>query len=150
MLDPTYPYYLANRPVAANTDLEVTNKYTGEVATRVALADPAAIDAGIAAADQATRAMRQMPAYARQDVLMHCVARLTERHEEMSKALCIEAGKPIKDARGEVTRLIDTFRIAAEEAVRIYGEVMPLDISCLLYTSPSPRDLSTSRMPSSA
>ena len=60
---------------------------------------------------------------------MHCVARFTERHEEMSKALCIEAGKPIKDARGEVTRLIDTFRIAAEEAVRIYGEVMPLDIS---------------------
>ena len=129
MLDPTYPYYLANRPVAANTDLEVTNKYTGEIATRVALADPAAIDAGIAAAEQATKAMRQMPAYARQDVLMHCVARFTERHEEMSKALCIEAGKPIKDARGEVTRLIDTFRIAAEEAVRIYGEVMPLDIS---------------------
>ena len=53
----------------------------------------------------------------------------TERHEELSRALCIEAGKPINDARGEVTRLIDTFRIAAEESVRIYGEVMPLDIS---------------------
>ena len=38
-------------------------------------------------------------------------------------ALCIEAGKPIHDARGEVTRLIDTFRIAAEESVRIDGEV---------------------------
>jgi acyl-CoA reductase-like NAD-dependent aldehyde dehydrogenase len=44
-------------------------------------------------------------------------------------ALCAEAGKPIKDARGEVARLIDTFRVAAEEAVRIYGEVLPLDIS---------------------
>ena len=129
MLQSSYPYYLANRPVAANTDLEVTNKFTGEVATKVALADPEAINEGIAAADKATRAMREMPAYARQDVLMHCVDRFTERHEEMSKALCIEAGKPIKDARGEVTRLIDTFRIAAEEAVRIYGEVMPLDIS---------------------
>ncbi len=129
MLQESYPYYLANKPVAANTDLIVTNKFTGEVATRVALADPAAIEAGIAAADAATKAMRNMPAYARQDVLMHCVARFTERHEELSKALCIEAGKPIKDARGEVTRLIDTFRIAAEESVRIYGEVMPLDIS---------------------
>ena len=38
-------------------------------------------------------------------------------------------GKPIKDARGEVTRLIDTFEIAAEEAVRLYGEYAPLDIS---------------------
>jgi acyl-CoA reductase-like NAD-dependent aldehyde dehydrogenase len=44
-------------------------------------------------------------------------------------ALCIEAGKPIRDSRGEVTRLIDTFRIAAEESVRIGGAVMPLDIS---------------------
>ena len=34
MLKPTYPYYLANKPVAANTDLEVTDKYTGKVATR--------------------------------------------------------------------------------------------------------------------
>jgi len=129
MLQKSYPYYLANKPVSANTDLVVTNKFTGEVATRVALADPAAIEAGIEAADAATKAMRNMPAYARQDVLMHCVDRFTERHEELSKALCIEAGKPIKDARGEVTRLIDTFRIAAEEAVRVYGEVMPLDIS---------------------
>jgi len=129
MLDESYPYYLANEPVAANTDLEVINKYTGAVATRVALADPAAIEAGIAAAAAAAKPMAALPAYARQDVLMHCVARFKEREEELARALCIEAGKPIKDARGEVTRLIDTFRIAAEESVRIYGEVMPLDIS---------------------
>jgi acyl-CoA reductase-like NAD-dependent aldehyde dehydrogenase len=50
MLKPTYPYYLANEAVAANTDLEVTDKYSGEVATRVALADAKAIDQAIAAA----------------------------------------------------------------------------------------------------
>ena len=43
--------------------------------------------------------------------------------------MCIEAGKPLVDAEGEVTRLIDTFRVAAEEATRNYGEVQPLDIS---------------------
>ena len=42
-------------------------------------------------------------------------------------ALCIEAGKPIKDSRGEAGRLVDTFRVAAEESVRMIGEVMPLD-----------------------
>jgi acyl-CoA reductase-like NAD-dependent aldehyde dehydrogenase len=62
-------------------------------------------------------------------VLQHCVRRFQERAEELALALCIEAGKPIRDARGEVTRLVDTFRIAAEEAVRIGGEVLPLDIS---------------------
>ncbi|WP_284505063.1 hypothetical protein [Caballeronia sp. INDeC2] len=41
MLKPTYPYYLANEPVAANTDLAVTDKVSGEVATRVALASRA-------------------------------------------------------------------------------------------------------------
>jgi acyl-CoA reductase-like NAD-dependent aldehyde dehydrogenase len=44
-------------------------------------------------------------------------------------ALCIEAGKPIKDAEGEVTRLIDTFEVAAEEALRIDGEIVNLEIS---------------------
>ena len=45
MLKPSYPYYLANRPELPNLDLEVTDKYTGEVATRVAMADAKAIEA---------------------------------------------------------------------------------------------------------
>ena len=128
-LAPTYPYFLANRPEAPNQDLEVLDKYSGEVATRVALADDAAIDRGIAAAVAAAEPMAAMAAYERQAVLDHCVRRFQERFEELAVALCIEAGKPIKDARGEVGRLIDTFRIASEESVRIGGEVMPLDIS---------------------
>ena len=129
MLNPTYPYYLASKPVYANTDLEVTDKYTGQVATRVALADAKAIDAGIAAAVASQEAMAAFPPYKRQEVLNHCVKRFTERFEEIAQALCIEAGKPIKDSRGEVSRLIDTFRVGAEEAVRIGGEVMNLEIS---------------------
>jgi acyl-CoA reductase-like NAD-dependent aldehyde dehydrogenase len=129
MLKDRYPYYLANAAVYANSALEVANKFTGEVATRVAQADADAIAAGIAAADGARDAMAALPAHARQDVLNHCVARFRERHEELSQALRIEAGKPIKDARGEVTRLIDTFRVAAEEAVRITGETLELGIS---------------------
>src|SRR5690348_16306822 len=129
MLKPTYPYYLANKPVAANTDLEVTDKYTGKVATRVALADAKAIDAGIAAAVRAQEACRKMAPFQRQAVLEHCVKRFRERFDELAMALCIEAGKPIKDAKGEATRLIDTFKVAAEEAVRIDGEVLNLEIS---------------------
>ena len=124
-----YPYYLANVPEAPNQDLEVLDKYSGEVATRVALADDAAIDRAIGLAVDAAEPMAAMAAYERQAVLDHCVERFRERFEELALALCIEAGKPIKDARGEVTRLIDTFRIASEESVRIGGEVMPLDIS---------------------
>jgi acyl-CoA reductase-like NAD-dependent aldehyde dehydrogenase len=73
--------------------------------------------------------MARMAAYERQDVLAHCVERFQGRQDELAYALCVEAGKPIRDSRGEVSRLIDTFRIAAEESVRITGEVQPLDIS---------------------
>ncbi len=129
MLKPRYPYYLANAPVFANEALEVTDKFSGQVATRVALADAQAIDAGIAAAHDARHAMARLPAYARRDVLLHCAARFTERAEDLALALCVEAGKPIRDARGEVTRLIDTFREAASEATRLGGEVLNLEIA---------------------
>jgi acyl-CoA reductase-like NAD-dependent aldehyde dehydrogenase len=129
MLAPQYPYYLGGRPEQPNADLEVFDKFTGEVATRVAMADPDAIDRGIGLAAEAAVPMAAMAAYERQAVLMHCVARFEARRDELTESLCIEAGKPVKDSRGEVGRLIDTFRVAAEEAVRIGGEVMPLDIS---------------------
>jgi acyl-CoA reductase-like NAD-dependent aldehyde dehydrogenase len=128
-LKASYPLYLANEAKSPNQDLVVTDKYTGEVATRVAQADAATIDAGIAAAVEAAEPMARMAAYERQAVLAHCVTRFQERFDELAMALCIEAGKPIRDSKGEVTRLIDTFRIAAEESVRMTGEVQPLDIS---------------------
>lgn len=129
MLKDAYPYYLANEAVYANQDLVVTDKYTGDIATRVAMADASVIDQAITAAVAAEKAMAALKPYERQAILNHCVAVFTERKEELADSLCIEAGKPIKDARGEVSRLIDTFRVAAEEAVRINGEVINLEIS---------------------
>ncbi len=129
MLKDVYPLYLNNKAQQPNSDLVVTDKFSGEIAFRVALADAATIDAAIAGAVQAAEPMARMASYERQDVLMHCVSRFKERAEELAYSLCVEAGKPIKDSEGEVSRLIDTFRIAAEESVRITGEVQPLDIS---------------------
>ncbi|HEX8699001.1 MAG TPA: aldehyde dehydrogenase family protein [Myxococcaceae bacterium] len=129
MLAQRYPYYLANRPRQPNADLAVTDKYSGEVVTHVALADAAAVEEAIAAAVRATGPMRRLAPYARQEVLEHCVRRFRERAEELALALCIEAGKPIRDARGEVARLIETFKAAAEEAVRSEGEVLNLEVS---------------------
>jgi acyl-CoA reductase-like NAD-dependent aldehyde dehydrogenase len=129
MLKPAYPYFLGNEPVFANQDLAVYDKYSGELATRVALADAHVIDQAIGLAEAAREPMRALASYERREVLEHCVKRFQERFEELALSLCIEAGKPIRDARGEVTRLIDTFRVAAEESTRVGGEVIPLDIS---------------------
>ena len=128
-LKDVYPLYLNNVAVQPNTDLAVTDKYTGKVAFHTALATPDVIDAAIAGAVRAAVPMAALASYERQAALDHCVRRFRERFDELAFALCVEAGKPIADAEGEVTRLIDTFRIAAEESTRIYGEVQPLDIS---------------------
>ncbi|MEO9601436.1 aldehyde dehydrogenase family protein [Parasphingorhabdus sp.] len=128
-LQDVYPLYLNNEAAQPNTDLEVTDKYTNEVAFRTALATPDVIEEAIAGAVAAAEPMAKMASYERQNVLQHCVDRFKERFDELAYSLCIEAGKPIKDAEGEVGRLIDTFRIAAEESVRNYGEVQPLDIA---------------------
>jgi acyl-CoA reductase-like NAD-dependent aldehyde dehydrogenase len=124
-----YPLYLNNKPEQPNTDLAVTDKFTGELAFRTAQATPEIIDQAIAGAVRATGPMARLASYEKRDVLEHCAARFRERFDELAYALCVEAGKPIGDSEGEVTRLIDTFRIAAEEATRNYGEVQPLDIS---------------------
>lgn len=129
MLKSSYPLYLANQPQEPNTALAVTNKFTSETASRVPIADAAMIDEAIAAAVAAEQPMRRLAAYERKAVLDHCVRRFRERFDEFAEALCVEAGKPIKDSRGEVTRLIDTFQIGAEETSRIGGEVMDLEIS---------------------
>ena len=128
-LKDTYPLYLNNKAAQPNADLEVIDKFTGKVAFRTALATPAVIDQAIAGAVKAAEPMAKLASYEKRDVLQHCVDRFEERFDELAYALCVEAGKPIRDSEGEVTRLIDTFRIAAEEATRNYGEVQPLDVS---------------------
>ena len=103
----------------------MTNKYTGEVATKVAMAD--VIPSTRPLLQQKKRSRDGCHGLSKDKVLEHRVKRFTERADEAQG--CIEAGKPIKDAKGEVSRLIDTFKIAAEESVRINGEVVNLEIS---------------------
>jgi acyl-CoA reductase-like NAD-dependent aldehyde dehydrogenase len=129
VLQSHYPYYLANQPVAGTATMDVLDKYSGDVATRVALPGPEALEQAIAAAHAAAPAMKAFKPFQRQAVLEHCVRRFRERADELAYALCVEAGKPIKDAEGEVNRLIETFKIAAEEAVRINGETLNLELS---------------------
>lgn len=129
MAIPHYPTWVAGIPTTTKEILAVVDKYTGETFATVSLADDAAIEAAISAAFDARDAARSLPSYARRDVLTHCLRRFEERYDELALGLCAEAGKPIRDARGEVTRLIDTFRVAAEESVRQNGEVMTLEVT---------------------
>ncbi|MDB4946144.1 MAG: Delta-pyrroline-5-carboxylate dehydrogenase [Labilithrix sp.] len=129
-----YPFWLANEPVpaeasASHEELPVTDKYSNEVVSHVALAGPEELERAIAAGFAARGAMQELRPYERQAILLHCSARFRERREELAEVLAIEAGKPVSDSRGEVTRLIETFDVAAAEALRGGGEVLDLEIT---------------------
>jgi len=128
-IKPVWPIFVGDEASTTSNLLDVTDKYTNEVICQVSLGSSSDVERGIVLAEAALPAMQKLPAYKRKEILMYCVNAFKARFEEFAYALCREAGKPIKDSRGEVTRLIDTFEIAAEEAVRLYGEYAPLDIS---------------------
>jgi acyl-CoA reductase-like NAD-dependent aldehyde dehydrogenase len=124
---PTIPIYLAGEFVEAGTPLEVRNPASGELVATTYQAGPAELERATAAAVEAFAATRRLASYERRDALAHVADRIAQEADELAELLTRESGKPIRDARGEVARAALTFRTAAEEALRINGEWMPLD-----------------------
>ena len=103
------------------------NLFTGQVLAEDFQAGKAEADEAMQESVAACEAMRRLPAHARAQALERIANGLFIRREEMARLITAEAGKPITDARREVDRGIHTFRVAAEEAKRVQGEVIPLD-----------------------
>jgi acyl-CoA reductase-like NAD-dependent aldehyde dehydrogenase len=83
----------------------------------------------MAKASQTAPALKKMGSWERKEILLDIASSIKSRADELSEVLCVEVGKPIRDARAEVSRAIDTFTISAEESVRHNGEYERLDIS---------------------
>jgi glyceraldehyde-3-phosphate dehydrogenase (NADP+) len=91
-------------------------------------ATPEQVERAVLAAVAAFEETRILPAYERARALREISAGIKARREELGRIMALEAGKPIRDALAEVDRAIFTFRLGAEEAERIGGEVIPLDL----------------------
>ena len=123
------PFYLAGEWRTSADVLPVHNKFDGSEFASICRASRADVDEAISIATQTVPHTRFLPAYKRSEVLLKIVAGLKARHEELSHQLALEAGKPIRTARQELDRAILTFTIASEEAKRIDGELLPMDIA---------------------
>jgi acyl-CoA reductase-like NAD-dependent aldehyde dehydrogenase len=124
-----HPIYLAGRWVDSPDRLEVANPADPDTpagATFNATEEQyeEAVTAAVAAFDQT----RVLPAYERGRALREISNGIKARREELGRILSMEAGKPIRDALVEVDRATLTFRLGAEEAERMYGEMIPLDL----------------------
>lgn len=127
--DPT-PILLAGVAVTSPAVLDVADPAHPErLAGRTYLAGPDQLETAIEAAQRAAPVMRRLPAYERARILRETSRVVLERRDELARLITLEAAKPIRDATTEVERTALAFRMGAEEAERMYGEVIPLDLN---------------------
>ncbi len=109
--------------------LEVRSPWDNGLVGRVTVATRADARTAVNHAVASLRRTRALPRWKRRDILEDIAAALIEQKERFAKLIVAEAGKPIRLARSEVDRAVLTFKTAAEEAVRLGGETIPLDLT---------------------
>ncbi len=124
-----HPIFLAGRWVESPDILEIANPAdAAHPAGATYNATEAQYEEAVEAAVAAFEVTRHLPAYERGRILREISAGLKARREELGRLIALEAGKPIRDALVEVDRAVLTFRLGAEEAERMTGELIPLDL----------------------
>src|SRR5690349_23501588 len=120
------PARIGGRPVSADEWIEVLSPFDGAPVARVPALGADHVAEAVAAAEAAL-ARGDFPQGRRAEVLERAAELLAERTEEFAVTIAREAGKPIRDARAETRRCVDTIRFSAVEARKLSGEVVPLD-----------------------
>jgi glyceraldehyde-3-phosphate dehydrogenase (NADP+) len=124
-----HPIFLAGRWVDSPDPLVVHNPANpSEPAGATYHATDEQYEEAVTAAVKAFEVTRNLPAYERGAILRNISAGIKARREELGRLIALEAGKPIRAALTEVDRAVLTFRLGAEEAERLYGELIPLDL----------------------
>ena len=109
--------------------LEVRSPWDQGLVGRVTIATRADARQAVHHAVASLRRTRALPRWKRREILEDVAAALIEQKERFAQLIVAEAGKPVGMARAEVDRAVLTFKTAAEEASRLGGESIPLDLA---------------------
>ena len=118
---------LGGRNVETGETYEIKSPYDGSPVATVHRAGPDEVEQAIAGVVRAFEETRHLASWRREEILNAISRGIAERRDELARTIALEAGKPLKTSRVEVDRAVFTFKIAAEESKRIYGELVPLD-----------------------
>lgn len=124
-----YPYYCAGKWMKDGTTFDVTSPATGKEVGTTFRPSERAVERALSAARDVFPDSRRMSGHRRAALLRGIAAGIEKRADSLAGMIVREAGKPIRSARGEVSRSVMTFTEGAEECTRLYGEVLPLDVS---------------------
>jgi len=122
------PIYLAGEWVESDQELEIRNPFDDTLIATTFNASREQLETAIVAAQTVFPMLRAQPTFERVEMLRAFASKLKERRNEIARMIALEAGKPIRDAEVETDRGVFTIETAAEEAKRIAGEVIPLDL----------------------
>jgi len=123
----TYPILIGGVEKQTAEIAHVRFPYTGELYADVCQASTNDLKAAVTAASRGFEQTRMLSSHERAEILFRLADEIANRAEELTEILVMEGGKTRKFAASEVARAIITVRTSAEEAKRIYGEVIPLD-----------------------
>jgi len=119
--------FIDGKWIETKENYKLYSPYSRKEIAEIPLADEKLVDEAISAAQKHADVMRSLPAHERSAILTR-VANCLELHsDEAAKIMALENAKPMKAARAEIARTIQTYRFAAEEAKRLYGETIPMD-----------------------
>jgi len=107
---------------------EIKSPYDKSAVGEVHFAEKKQVEEALTAADTAFKKIKKLSSHERSEVLDKISSEIQKRKEELAKSITLQGGKTINSSRVEVDRAINTFRIASEEAKRIEGEILPLDL----------------------
>ncbi len=112
---------------------KIRSPFDGKVVGEMPISTAADVEKAIVRAEQAFQVMRKLPRFVRADILERTAAGVRSRRDEFVAIIAAEAGKPLYDARGEVSRAIFNLTNAAAEARRFGGEEVPLDMDAAVF-----------------
>ena len=119
--------YLAGEWVDRDEKIDVVNPFNGQVFDTVPRGGVEDVQTAIASAERGAKVMAAMSGYQRYEILTRAVALMKERVDDLGRTITMEEGKIIGEGLGEAERAIQTMTGSAEEAKRMFGEVVPLD-----------------------
>lgn len=122
-----FKIYCAGEFLTTPTNLEIHNPHTGEIVATTSLASSALLEMAIEKALAVRHEMAELPSWKRYEILQEIAQEMSNQKESLAMLLAAEAGKPIRYARGEIDRAIQTFIVASEESKRLPAEIISLD-----------------------
>ena len=119
--------YVGTEWVDKPKTIPVINPYDGSQIDTVPKADADDIERALATAVRGARAMRKLTGYQRYQILHKAADLMAQHADDLARTITLEEGKIIGESRFEVTRATEIINLSAEEAKRLYAEVIPLD-----------------------